>query len=470
MGNEQSTPGGGGAGAPRQQSPPSRAQVLIDTTEVQWRSASEGQAPSQRETAGCLAPDGSLVVIGGHGVEDEHSDVWSLRTGGGAWQAHTPAGRAPRPRGGHTVAWTPVGPVVFGGISHEKGGYLADVAHLAADGSEWLPVSVSGELPCARDKHAAVVLASGGPSGRMLVLGGFGVKPPDEDEDECEGEEVDAGEEGADQQRRGPSVEMTWFNDVYSLELSTWRWSKLHPSAVAAATAAAAPAGSSAAAAVSSTAPVPPAAEAETVDATPPSAASAEPAAEPAAVFKFPAVAAPPAVAPAKDGTAPDDGVLLPPPRAAHAACLVPSVGGSEGGGIGVTAEERIVLFGGRTATGRVDDTWVLDGLTSSEGVWRVPQIAGARPAARSFHACTAVPSASASLVAIFGGLGVDDRHLADLHLLHVAGESEWMWAAVRQAGALPSPRGCMVLACLGGGVPAGAPPELLVFGGSSSW
>jgi hypothetical protein len=119
-----------------------------------------------------------------------------------------------------------------------------------------------------------------------------------------------------------------------------------------------------------------------------------------------------------------------------------------------------------------VDDTWVLEplgGAGTVNAAWREPHVTGARPAARSFHSSVAVGD---GLIAIFGGLGVDDRHLNDTHLLHASREGEWMWAAVRQAGALPSPRGCMVLACLGG---AGADavagrPQLLVFGGSSGW
>ena len=433
MGNSDSRPD-------RSQAPPSKAQLLIDAIEVPWNPSSmaAGSRPSPRETAGCATADGTAaVVVGGRGLEDETIDVWSTRPGSD-WQKHSPAGRAPRPRAGHTVVSTSAGVVIFGGISHaENGGYLADVAVLTPDLTAWEPVCVTGELPCARDKHAAVVLSSG----HMLVMGGFGVRPPDDEEgEEDEGEENEGegegegeGEESGDGERRGPSVDMTWFNDTYKLEVRTWRWSKLLPSATGTAAAA----------------PVAPAAPADSADAS-----------EPAPAFPF-------AIAGKKKMAAAPAIAVLPPARAALAACLLPRAPADE-----ARDGERLVIFGGRTATGRVDDTWVLEPLGGSgtiNAAWREPHVAGARPAARSFHTSVAVGE---GLMALFGGLGVDDRHLNDLHLLHASREGEWMWAAVRQAGALPSPRGCMVLACLGGAgsdALAGS-PHLLVFGGSSGW
>ena len=50
---------------------------------------------------------------------------------GNAWQQMMAGGRPMRPRGAHTAVIAPnVGIVVFGGLSHEKGGYLSDVALL----------------------------------------------------------------------------------------------------------------------------------------------------------------------------------------------------------------------------------------------------------------------------------------------------------------------------------------------------
>ena len=117
---------------------------------------------------------------------------------------------------------------------------------LAPDLSAWLPVCATGELPCGRDKHSAVLA----PGHRMLVFGGFGVQPPpeeeedeDEDEDEHEDDEVKEGgkadvSEGKDDadeepghaeggEGRGPSVDLGWFSDVYSLDLPTMRWTRL---------------------------------------------------------------------------------------------------------------------------------------------------------------------------------------------------------------------------------------------------
>ena len=155
-----------------------------------------------------------------------------------------------------------------------------------------------------------------------------------------------------------------------------------------------------------------------------------------------------------------------------------------------------MLLFGGRAASGRLDDTWLLEGAGADHphGVWRQPTLAGASPSARSFHSCTALATPalatpalnsstmSASCVAIFGGLDANGQHLNDLHLLHVAqggasssssgAEQLWAWVKVRQAGALPSPRASPLLAAVSGGTggAGGGDSDLIVFGGSSGW
>ena len=96
------------------------------------------------------------MLVGGHNLEEEYSDVWSFGAGA-SWIKHEPEGRAPRARGGHTAVSAPAhGLVVFGGISHERGGYLADVNLLAPDLSAWVPVCATGELPCTSTGALAV--------------------------------------------------------------------------------------------------------------------------------------------------------------------------------------------------------------------------------------------------------------------------------------------------------------------------
>ena len=214
MGAEQSTTAeadtfGGGAHASSSSSrvlaPPPPAQNAVDahvdsltTTSAQAEGLPQDVGgPSPRVGAGGVLGN-DLIVVGGHAAGDELADVWSLSCNTLTWKKLEPAGRPPRPRGGHTaVAVDELGVVVFGGLSHDKG-YLGDVALLggatAAD-LAWTPVCATGELPQARDKHSAVVDAA---SRTMLVFGGFGVKPPDDEDDDDDDDDDDDGDDDDD--------------------------------------------------------------------------------------------------------------------------------------------------------------------------------------------------------------------------------------------------------------------------------
>jgi hypothetical protein len=207
---------------------------------------------------------------------------------------------------------------------------------------------------------------------------------------------------------------MTWFDDMYSLELSTWRWTKVRVSAAAAA---------------------------------PPPAPAAGGSGGVWGSLARNAAARAAAAAPSA--------------RAAHACCVV---GGAD--------EKSMVLFGGRSANGRLNDLWLLEGglvpaLPTAGGArWSEPSTAGQPPSARSFHAMSAV---SGSVALLYGGLDVNSRHLDDLHVLHAAA-GHWAWARVRQADA-PSPRAAPLLTCAppyGHGASGGG-TRLLCFGGSSA-
>ena len=303
------------------------------------------------------------------------------------------------------------GLVVFGGISHERGGYLADVQVLAPSGA-WLPVCATGEPS---DRTASAVLA---PGHRMLVFGGFGVQPPPEEEggrgrgrgrargrrgQEGGKADVSEGKDDADEEPghaeggegRGPSVDLGWFSDVYSLDLPTMRWTRLVVTGLA-----------------------------------PPAPTSDDSGGVWGALAKKAAAAQP----------------RTPAARAAHAcAVLAPDLDGMEASSSGGATGMMMLLFGGRAATGRLNDLWVLEGLDTAP-TWRQPEVSSAAPAPRSFHACTAV---GAGCVAIYGGLDASGVHQNDLHLhLPSTGPSaaamppaSWAWVRVRQAGAMPSSR-----------------------------
>jgi hypothetical protein len=127
--------------------------------------------------------------------------------------------------------------------------------------------------------------------------------------------------------------------------------------------------------------------------------------------------------APATQGDAPS-------PRAAHAAA---AVGG------------RMLLFGGRDASGRTNDTHALDIATMT---WTRAAEGAAAPAKRSFHTLVSLhPHPGA---ACFGGIGADDAQLDSLDILDArGGGAAWAQPAER-AGAWPPARALAASALLG--------------------
>ena len=431
-----------------------------------------GDGPSAREAAGAFFSKGgnsALVVFGGHGTDAEgadqaHNDVWVLPSGAG-WQQCSPEGRAALPRSGHTVSSVAdVGLLIFGGLCHEKG-YLSDVTLLAPvpeTGSlAWSPVCATGEFPTGRDKHTAVVApATASVGARLLCFGGFGVMPPnDEDEDE---DEEGEGAGGRDVEGEG-GTEQGGDGDADEPRGPSvdmgWFGDVFEL-------------------------------EVETwrwrkLDTQ---ASSSSPAA-----------------------------------RAAHACCFFGPGGEQQAGQQAEQRGEHMLLFGGRTAAGRVNDTWLLDLGTKA---WAAPSLAGCPPSARSFHSAVSLTSrAGAPLAAVFGGLDAASTHvrllqparpclaraplrraplcmprarpsarrvrpsarrvrpsarrarhspraptkpcrpqLNDLHLLDTRG---WAWVSVRLLAA-PSPRGCGTLCAVPSTV--GSAGDLLLFGGSCGW
>ena len=320
-----------------------------------------GDGPSAREAAGAFFSKGgnsALVVFGGHGTDAEgadqaHNDVWVLPSGAG-WQQCSPEGRVALPRSGHTVSSVAdVGLLVFGGLCHEKG-YLSDVALLAPvpeTGSlAWSPVCATGEFPTGRDKHTAVVAPATASAGaRLLCFGGFGVMPPsDEDEDE---DEEGEGEGGGDVEGEGGTgTEQGGDGDAEEPRGPSvdmgWFGDVFEL-------------------------------EVETwrwrkLDTQ---ASTSSPAA-----------------------------------RAAHACCFFGPGGEQQAGQQAGQRGEHMLLFGGRTAAGRVNDTWVLDLGTKA---WAAPSLAGCPPSARSFHSAVSLTSrAGAPLAAVFGGLDAASAHV----------------------------------------------------------
>ena len=121
-----------------------------------------------------------------------------------------------------------------------------------------------------------------------------------------------------------------------------------------------------------------------------------------------------------------------PSPRAAHGAV---ALGG------------RMYVFGGRDASGRVNDTYSLDCLDWAWTKHEAPQAAA--PLARSFHALVALPPPLPCAVA-FGGLSADGSSLDVLDVLD-ARQQPASWRSVKhRAGAWPRARSSAAAAMLG--------------------
>jgi hypothetical protein len=132
-----------------------------------------------------------------------------------------------------------------------------------------------------------------------------------------------------------------------------------------------------------------------------------------------------------------------PSPRAAHGAA---ALGGS------------MYVFGGRDASGRVNDTYSLDCVDWAWTKHEAPQAAA--PLARSFHALVALPPPMPCAVT-FGGLSADGSPLDVLEVLD-ARQQPACWRSVKhQAGAWPRARSSAAAAMLG--------DRLVVLGGAGA-
>lgn len=436
MGAEASTAAASGA-----QGSESELQVHLNRRSAaewqQWQGAVTA-GPSARETVGvsgaALGPcaDEALLLVGGRSADAEHNDVALFDRKSRAWAQLAPAGTPPAARTGHTAVLVPsIGIIVHGGFT-DKGGFLSDTALLlCTEGQlQWTPLNLTGTPPCPRDKHVAVLvppaLAEGPAAGeagawRMVTFGGFGVIPEAEDGDDSDDDDSEEEESGAEGDASAAEVTCVPKKEVSLAD-------KLRAKAAAKA-------------------------KAERADRK-----ARGPALKlgwfdevhqlqfygPGHWSKIP-IAQPTTERPAG--------------RAAHGACWFGGVAGA------CDASEQgasILVFGGRTAEGRVNDTWLLD-VESCR--WRSAQCIGRPPCPRSFHSVERLdaPAGGAAFAAIFGGLDTQSNHLDDLHLL---ARKDLAWARVPTApGPAPAPvgRGCAATAAFADGT-------LVVFGGSSNW
>jgi Peptidase family C25/Galactose oxidase, central domain len=114
---------------------------------------------------------------------------------------------------------------------------------------------------------------------------------------------------------------------------------------------------------------------------------------------------------------------VRPAPRAAHSAVYDAASG-------------RMILFGGRSAGGDLDDTWALD-LTPGAEAWVHLQPAGSPPSARSSHAAAYDPDRQRLI--LFGGVS-KGQLLADTWALDLAPSAE-TWQILSPSGGPPPAR-----------------------------
>ena len=425
--------------------PATDAQAAADTVEIAWKEATHS-AVSPRVTQGAAIADGAkAVVVCGHDLEAEYADAWLLDGEGGAWKAIDAGGRGPRARGGHTVIAVPgVGVVVFGGISHEKGGYLSDVAVLAppADGGAawaWTPVCATGELPCGRDKHSAIAVPDGS-SGTMIVLADSGSSRATMTTTTTMRRRRRTARARATS-RTGRRATMA----RRAARPSTWAGSMTRTASTS---------------------------RPSTGEATPIRSRRGVARATPDGGGRLRQRRVGGRVGEARaqvrrrrrrrrsQGTVRARGARVLPPRRRHAPLWRSDARGSRQRHVGARRRRRRRRRAAAVAQA---------------------EAAGTPPSARSFHSITALPCTAdgadrraPTMAALFGGLDADGRHLADLHLFtcaaHAGGCS---WTRVRQASAFaPSPRASAFLTALvapaGAHESVGRAVRLVVFGGSS--
>lgn len=134
-----------------------------------WSSLSTtGQRPGTRDSHSSVLVDHKMVVMGGTNGSKKVNDLHILDLRTKEWSRPICEGNPPSPRESHSA--TVMGDsilVVFGGSGEGEGNYLNDVHVLDLKTMQWTSPEVKGDLPPARDSHAAVAIDN-----KLIVYGG----------------------------------------------------------------------------------------------------------------------------------------------------------------------------------------------------------------------------------------------------------------------------------------------------------
>lgn len=143
--------------------------VALDLKKMEWSAvATSGERPGARDSHSAAVVGERMVVFGGTNGARKVNDLHVLDLRTMEWSRPSCRGAPPAPRESHTATTVGEGKlVVFGGSGEGEGNYLNDVHVLDVERMEWSSPEVRGELPVARDSHAAFAVGR-----RFFVYGG----------------------------------------------------------------------------------------------------------------------------------------------------------------------------------------------------------------------------------------------------------------------------------------------------------
>ena len=137
-----------------------------------WRELDpEGRAPAAREDGTWTAQPGSptAFLFGGRDGSTAFDDLWAFDLDTGRWTELSPVGPAPPARFGHEAVWVDgIGVVIFAGQAGPTT-FFDDLWAYDPTSNRWTALDVTGSRPKARYGTCAAV----GPDGRLWISHGF---------------------------------------------------------------------------------------------------------------------------------------------------------------------------------------------------------------------------------------------------------------------------------------------------------
>ena len=143
----------------------------LPTTGAWTRLAPSGDAPSKREdqTWTVDRDAGTAWLFGGRNGGTTYGDLWAYDLASDTWSQIVPIGPAPPARFGHDATWVPGrGLIIFGGQANATT-FFGDLWQFDPQTLRWTALAAAGALPKARYGSCAAL----GPDGRLWMSHGF---------------------------------------------------------------------------------------------------------------------------------------------------------------------------------------------------------------------------------------------------------------------------------------------------------